>query len=360
MMKYNNQTKNKTQQVFKTKAYDIKAEDVDVEKGIVTVAVNGIGVEDSQHDISMPGSFTKTLKENMKRMKWLYNHDVHCDIGVPISGEEKNNNLFMTGQLYDTQLSREILNKYKVNAELGKTLEHSIGVQAIKRDEVDKRKVLEWKMFEYSTLSFLGANPNTYLVNLKEATPAQVKDAIEYIGALLKENGFRDETLKNYDMNMQLLLKALNGGNVVTCPYCGKQFDYDEQEQYSFTQQVLDAANMYLYWIADDAVREQMNALAPEIQAQVSEILDAVKSSGAGLSEKAITDLAEYVRCPHCWGKVYKNDKLMQVSSTSEPVEPSDDTQLEKGEASSEEKEAAVDSTSFWNGVIETINNKHF
>ena len=37
--------------------YKTKANDVDDEKGIVTVAVNGIGVKDSQDDISMPGSF---------------------------------------------------------------------------------------------------------------------------------------------------------------------------------------------------------------------------------------------------------------------------------------------------------------
>ena len=51
--------------------YKTKANDVDDEKGIVTVAVNGIGVKDSQDDISMPGSFNKTLKENIGRMRWF-------------------------------------------------------------------------------------------------------------------------------------------------------------------------------------------------------------------------------------------------------------------------------------------------
>ena len=49
---------------IKSLQYKTKANDVD-EKGIVTVAVNGIGVKDSQNDISMPGSFNKTLKENI-------------------------------------------------------------------------------------------------------------------------------------------------------------------------------------------------------------------------------------------------------------------------------------------------------
>ncbi len=54
--------------------YQTKANDVD-EKGIVTVAVNGIGIEDSQHDISVSGSFDQTLKEDIGRMRHFLNHD---------------------------------------------------------------------------------------------------------------------------------------------------------------------------------------------------------------------------------------------------------------------------------------------
>lgn len=75
-----------------------KANDVD-EKGVVTVAVNGIGVKDSQDDISMPGSFNKTLKENFNRMRWFLNHRTDQLLGVPLSGEEKENNLVMVGQI---------------------------------------------------------------------------------------------------------------------------------------------------------------------------------------------------------------------------------------------------------------------
>ena len=46
----------KMEEKIKSLQYKTKANDVD-EKGIVTVAVNGIGVKDSQNDISMPGSF---------------------------------------------------------------------------------------------------------------------------------------------------------------------------------------------------------------------------------------------------------------------------------------------------------------
>ena len=72
---------------IKSLQYKTKANDVD-EKGIVTVAVNGIGVKDSQNDISMPGSFNKTLKENIGRMRWFLNHRTDQLLGVPLSGKE--------------------------------------------------------------------------------------------------------------------------------------------------------------------------------------------------------------------------------------------------------------------------------
>ena len=125
--------------------YRTKANDVDGEKGIVTVAVNGIGVKDSQDDISMPGSFNKTLKENIGRMRWFLNHRTDQLLGVPLEGKEEGGNLIMTGQLnLDKQMCRDILADYKLFAENGRTLEHSIGVRAMKRDEKDQRKVLEW------------------------------------------------------------------------------------------------------------------------------------------------------------------------------------------------------------------------
>lgn len=203
-----------------------KANDVD-EKGVVTVAVNGIGVKDSQDDISMPGSFNKTLKENFNRMRWFLNHRTDQLLGVPLSGEEKENNLVMVGQInLKKQMGRDTLEDYKLYAENGRTLEHSIGVKAIKRDEADRRKVKEWFMGEYSTLTAWGSNPQTFLVDIKSATNEQVKEAIEFIR---KSFHFRysDERLNAYDMQLNLMLKALSGAPIVTCPHCGYEFNYE-------------------------------------------------------------------------------------------------------------------------------------
>ena len=141
--------------------YQTKTADVD-EKGIVTVAVNGIGIEDAQHDISMPGSFVETITHDMDRMRWFLNHDSTQLLGVPLYGEEKSDNLIVTGQLnLSKQIGRDILADYKLFAEAGRTLEHSIGVKAIRRDKEDRRKVLQWKMYEYSTLTWMRSEEHT-------------------------------------------------------------------------------------------------------------------------------------------------------------------------------------------------------
>lgn len=335
--------------------YRTKANDVD-EKGIVTVAVNGIGVKDSQNDISMPGSFNKTLKENIGRMRWFLNHRTDQLLGVPLSGEEKEGNLVMVGKInLEKQIGRDTLADYKLYAENGRTLEHSIGVKAIKRDTVDPQKVLEWKMFEYSTLTSWGSNPQTFLVNLKSGTQEQVKDAVGFIKKAFRQHGYSDERLKEYDMQLEILLKALNGGNIVTCPSCGYQFDYDSVPEHTFSQQVLEMAAQYQRWITEDIVREEINRLSPEIRNNVVSIIDAVKAEGKGFSEKSLQDVMAFVRCPHCWAKVYRTSSLIQnpaSEDTSKSSEPSSDTQ-EKNDMGAQVSEevktkAAEEGTSFY------------
>ena len=346
--------------------YRTKANDVDDEKGIVTVAVNGIGVKDSQDDISMPGSFNKTLKENIGRMRWFLNHRTDQLLGVPLEGKEEGGNLIMTGQLnLDKEIGRDTLADYKLFAENGRTLEHSIGVRAMKRDEQDKRKVLEWKMFEYSTLTHWGSNPQTFLVGIKSATADQVRDACDFIRKAFLQHGYTEERLKSYDMELNLLLKSLNGGLIVTCPCCGHQFDYESMPEHTFSQQVIDLAAQFQRWITEDIVRQEMEKLTPEIREQVTAVLDIVlsKSGKPEFEQKGLTDIMSYVRCPHCYARVYKSNTIIQDTGTttnSAPgAEPSDDTQQKSQEGSHEEvvKSEAAEGTSIDFGKLNEVFN---
>jgi HK97 family phage prohead protease len=345
---------------FQRLLYRTKANDLDEAKGIVTVAVNGIGIVDSQNDISMPGSFTKTLSENIARMKWFLNHDVTQLLGVPLEGEEKDGNLVMTGQLnLAKQIGRDTLEDYKLFASAGRTLEHSIGVQAIKRDKEDKRKVLEWKMWEYSTLTNWGSNPQTFLIGIKNDNEGDVRRNIEFIRQALKMR-YSDARLKEYEMRLDMLNKALEGAVIVTCPHCGQEFVWDDAEKHMFSQQVLETANMYLRWIAEDIVAEEMSKLAPEIREAVLSILSPVLSKCDGkidveMVEKSLTDISEYAYCPHCYSRVYKSTIMLEQStSVTEKTEdePSADTHVE-GEGVQEEKAAFGTFLGSLNAVID-------
>lgn len=147
---------------------DYQIKDIDSRKGIVEIYVNAFNNEDSDGDISEQGSFSKTIQENQKRIKHFLNHNWTQLIGVPIEMKEDEKGLLVRSQLnMNKQIGKDVFEDYKLYSEHGKTLEHSIGVEAVKRDDSNPKVVKEWKLYEYSTLTFLGANPETPLVNLK-------------------------------------------------------------------------------------------------------------------------------------------------------------------------------------------------
>lgn len=326
-----------------------KTNNVDA-KGRVTVAVNRTGIEDSQGDISMPGSFDATLIQDLPRMKWLYNHDFTKLLGVPLEGKEKDGDIIMVGQMnLEKELCRDVYADYKLMAEYGRTLEHSVGVVAVKRDEADKRKVLQWKMYEYSTLSFLGANPYTYLVDLKSATRSQVREAVSFLQKALEQPEYSDHRLKGIDMKLNLLLKSLNGARIVRCKECGYEFDYDAYEEHTFDDMVLGYARQYAEWVVSDTVYDHIRELTPQIQAEVALVLDTVKALNLPITEKSIASVMSYVRCPCCWAKVFapaakEETTLKSDSDTSEEDEDQNSDDKKERDGKDEKKEKSMNS----------------
>ena len=282
--------------------YRTKSTDVDDVKGIVTVAVNAIGVKDADGDISSKGSFNKTLDENFKRVKWFLNHDKKILLGCPIEGKEDDGNLIMVGQLnLKKEIGRDILEDYKLYAEHGKTLEHSIGVKAIKRDELNKSIVKEWSLWEYSTLTNWGANPSTFLIDIKEE-----KNVEYHIKMIEKALGMRysNERLKSFESNLEIIKKAIMGDNMVKCNHCGLVFDYDSVPEETLESQVIDAVGDHVRWMTDGIVSSEIQKLKPEIQERVLSIIE---------SKKSIDDFSSNVRCPKCYTRIYKANKLISV-----------------------------------------------
>lgn len=154
--------------------------DLDTQKGIVVVGANAFNNEDSHKDISMPGSYAKTLSENFDRLKWYKNHDQNELVGVTLDAKESETHLVMTGKINTNKtIGHDLYEDYKMHAEYGRNLEHSVGVKAIKRDPIDKRKVTEYYLGEWSTLTKWGSNPMTEVFSVK--TAANIHDAEQLI-----------------------------------------------------------------------------------------------------------------------------------------------------------------------------------
>jgi HK97 family phage prohead protease len=186
-----------------TKNFECAVKDID-EKGIVSIYVNAYGNLDSDRDISEPGCFTKTCRENLKRIKHLKDHDRQQLLGLPVefNTTDPYGLLVRSAMNIDKQMVKDVYSDYKFFAEHGRTLEHSIGYSVVKfsienPEDWSKRirKIQEYKLFEYSTLSFLGANERTRLVDIK-ATASSLKDELGLLNDMLIKGDYSDEKYK--------------------------------------------------------------------------------------------------------------------------------------------------------------------
>ena len=189
------------------KSFNYQVKDID-EKGIITKYVNAFGNIDADGDISQKGSFTKTINERFNRVKWFLNHDTRILLGVPLEAKQDDFGLLVRSQLnMNKQVSKDIYEDYKLYAENDRTLEHSIGVIAIKRGEDDDRIVKEWKWFEYSTLTFLGANELTNVVDIKQEK--NIEETIDLLEQMLKGN-YSDERYEQIENTLSKLKSLIN------------------------------------------------------------------------------------------------------------------------------------------------------
>ena len=192
------------------KDFNSRIEDVD-EKGIITKYVNAFGNVDSDKDRSHKGSFEKTIKEGFKRVKWFLNHDYNQLLGVPKEANEDSFGLKVRSQLnLKKQISRDVYEDYKLYAENDRTLEHSIGVIAIKHTTDEKTKirdVTEWKWLEYSTLYWLASNENTPVLGIKNVK--DINETLILLEKMLKGN-YSDERLKQIESALETLKSLVN------------------------------------------------------------------------------------------------------------------------------------------------------
>ncbi|WP_128545073.1 HK97 family phage prohead protease [Larkinella soli] len=185
---------------MKFKDLNISVTDVDAVKGVITGYLSYWDLVDSDGDYTVKGkTFVKTVAENgpvgTGRIKHLLNHNTTQPVGVFQSLQEDT-----TGLGYESQLIKNRQGQFIPNAELiiagfdsGYKFEHSIGYRTIKEQKTTRgNELAEAQLFEGSTLTFYGANPNTPLTGLK--SHADVLEMMEALEKMLHTGHWQDAT----------------------------------------------------------------------------------------------------------------------------------------------------------------------
>jgi HK97 family phage prohead protease len=128
----------------------------------------------------LPGAFTKTLQENTKRIKVLYQHNPDWPIGLPTKMEENADGLLVEARISDTTMGRDVLTLLRD----GVITELSIGFDPVKHTTVEEniggmrmmvRHITECRLWEFSPVTF-AANSKATISNVNSLFSALRSD----------------------------------------------------------------------------------------------------------------------------------------------------------------------------------------
>ena len=108
-------------------ASGINLSDIDEKSGIVKGYGSIFGNKDSDNDIIEKGAYKKTLEENGKRVKYIYQHDISKPLGKMQELYEDEKGLAFTAEIPKTTLGRDILELMKA----GVIEENSVGIMPV-------------------------------------------------------------------------------------------------------------------------------------------------------------------------------------------------------------------------------------
>jgi len=159
--------------------------DADEKAGVVKGYASVFDNKDSDNDIIRYGAYKKTVAENGKRVKYLYQHDMDKPLGKMTMLEEDNKGLMFEAQIAKTRLGLDVIELIKA----GVLTENSVGILPIQKEMVDGvRNITEVKLFEVSAVT-LAANDQAMILDVKG-------------------NFNRDKALKRYDNMAKLIRKG--------------------------------------------------------------------------------------------------------------------------------------------------------
>ena len=138
--------------------------DVDEKLGIVKGYGSVFGNVDSDNDIIEKGAYARTIKNNGKRVKYLYQHDITKPIGKMRELEEDSYGLKFIAEIPRTTFGNEVIELMKY----GVIDENSVGIMPVKKDfkEDGVRVISEVKLYEISAVT-LASNEEAKILEVK-------------------------------------------------------------------------------------------------------------------------------------------------------------------------------------------------
>lgn len=167
------------------KRLGFQLKDIDI-TGRTVEAIVSTSDLDGGNDIIMPGAFAGTLKNDIARVKMLWQHQQHKPIGKPLEIRETSAGLYVKSYVSKIQQGED----YLTLASEGIVSEFSIGY-SVKDFEMegDIRKIKTLKLWEFSPVTW-GMNENTVLLGIKsmsEARPKEIELALRDVGFSIRE-----------------------------------------------------------------------------------------------------------------------------------------------------------------------------
>lgn len=197
--------------------YVIKQASVNIddisEKGILSGYANVYNIEDTDGDISQVGSFTKTVTENIKRIKILKNHDRNQFVGIPIELDtEDSHGLKLTAKmLLETPIGKQTYEESKFLVENGFESGFSIGGWVMKRNKSEMKIVTEYKLNEISVLTCDPANQLSIVDTIKSMQKQTEFTQEQFWKAITKaydNHKFDDSIIKSLEQFLSLNEKS--------------------------------------------------------------------------------------------------------------------------------------------------------
>ena len=164
--------------------------DADEKAGIVKGYASVFNNVDSDNDIIKSGAYKKTIAENGRRVKYLYQHDMDKPIGKMVNLVEDEKGLVFEAEIAKTQLGMDVIELIKA----GVITENSVGILPIQKEMVNgRREINEVKLYEVSAVT-LAANDQAMILDVKgNVDPNKVIKRYDNIARLIRKGNISDE-----------------------------------------------------------------------------------------------------------------------------------------------------------------------